>query len=110
MDADEAAKANATSQKDKEANEVYVLPPQDIARQKIPCSICMEPFTSVWHLKTQQPVWMDTVKVGNTYYHSSCYEEATAGPGIAFKAGGTTSNRATPEPVLGKRKFASVVA
>jgi pre-mRNA cleavage complex 2 protein Pcf11 len=93
-----------------EENEVYVLPPQDAAKLNEPCSICMEPFKSVWHLKTQQPVWMDTVKVGNKYYHASCYKEATAGRGMAVRNGARSSNRATPEPVLGKRKYANAVS
>jgi pre-mRNA cleavage complex 2 protein Pcf11 len=68
----------------------------------------MEQFKSVWHAKTQQPVWMDTIKVGDKYYHASCYQEvkekSTRGKvSASIRNGG--SARETPERVLGKRKF-----
>jgi pre-mRNA cleavage complex 2 protein Pcf11 len=63
----------------------------------------MEQFRSVWHAKTQQPVWMDTVRVGDKYYHASCYQEVKGKGGKHLKNGDSARN--TPEPVLGKRKF-----
>jgi pre-mRNA cleavage complex 2 protein Pcf11 len=82
----------------------------------------MERFTSIWHEKTQQPVWMDAIKIGNKYYHANCYKEVygTLEPalgggsgsvslGVGFKTGGIVSNRSTPESVLGKRKYQAAV-
>ena len=44
-----------------------------------------------WLDDAQEFVWMDARKAGDRIYHASCYAEAT-------------KDRATPEPVLGKRK------
>jgi pre-mRNA cleavage complex 2 protein Pcf11 len=106
-----------------EPEEQFVPAPTDVVMLNAPCSICMEQFKSVWHAKTQQPVWMDAIKVGDKYYHASCYSEVnrgTAGAAASIQnswqggggaisrngAGiGGDSSRNTPDPILGKRKF-----
>ena len=65
---------------------------------------------SVWHAKTSQPVWMDAVRIGDKYYHASCWNEVNAGMnvaprGLAVRNGSMGRERSTPEPVLGKRKY-----
>ena len=99
---------NAGDGSSKEPDEIFVPLPSDSAKLNEPCSICMEQFKSVWHVKTQQPVWMDTIKVGDKYYHASCYHEVNEKanrdkPSANVRNG--ESARATPDPVLGKRKF-----
>jgi pre-mRNA cleavage complex 2 protein Pcf11 len=60
------------------------------------CRICMDEFKKDYI--DEQWVWLDAIKVGDRYYHASCYTEATK------DAASSRVNRATPEPVLGKRK------
>lgn len=47
---------------------------------------------------------MDTIRKGDKYYHASCYHEVK-GKGSRGRNGGE-AGMGTPEPVLGKRKFA----
>jgi pre-mRNA cleavage complex 2 protein Pcf11 len=111
--------SNSKGADSKKLEEQYVPAPTDVNILKQPCSICMEPFKTIWHEKTQQPVWMDAIKVGNKYYHASCYNDLTkaSASGLnnspnAKRTGGTTrgygyggSARNTPDPILGKRKY-----
>jgi pre-mRNA cleavage complex 2 protein Pcf11 len=78
----------------------YVVVPTDVARRHEPCSICMENFRDTRHKETGQAVWMNVVKVGDKYYHLTCYNDVNKG-GQDAAAG----RRGTPEPLLGKRKF-----
>lgn len=79
----------------------YVVVPTDVARRHEPCSICMESFRDTRHKETGQAVWMDVVKVGDRYYHATCWNDVNKGGQDAAAAG----RRGTPEPRLGKRKF-----
>ena len=74
--------------------------PTDVARRHEPCSICMENFRDTRHKETGQAVWMNVVKVGDKYYHLTCYNDVNKGGRDAAAA-----RRGTPEPLLGKRKF-----
>jgi pre-mRNA cleavage complex 2 protein Pcf11 len=92
-----------------ESEDIFVALPSDSAKLNEPCSICMEQFKSVWHVKTQQPVWMDTIKVGDKYYHKSCYDEVRGKKGKASGLRNGESSRESPGPVLErKRKFDGV--
>ncbi len=53
-----------------------------------------------WLDGAQEWVWMDAVKIGDRVYHASCHREAARDRDRE----GTPGARATPEPVLGKRK------
>jgi len=93
---------NSPSSRKADPVESFVPAPTDVGKLNEPCSICMEKFASVWHAKTSQPVWMDAVKIGEKYYHASCWAEVSgANKGMAMR-----SNRQSPS-VLGKRKFAT---
>ena len=76
----------------------YVVVPTDVARRHEPCSICMENFRDTRHKETGQAVWMNVVRVGDKYYHLTCYNDVNKGDAAAARRG-------TPEPRLGKRKF-----
>ncbi|KAF2417682.1 hypothetical protein EJ08DRAFT_70532 [Tothia fuscella] len=110
------AKANGTSRV--EPKEQFVPVPSDLAQANRPCSICQEKFEQEWNVELEQPVWKDAIKVGNKYYHATCYAEVTKGNAAARAAavaatglgGGIGSARgsarSTPESsVLGKRTF-----
>jgi pre-mRNA cleavage complex 2 protein Pcf11 len=74
--------------------------PGDTRTNKV-CPICQEEFESEYMKDdgVDDWVWLDAVKVGERAFHASCLAAATK------DRGGTPSNaRATPEPVLGKRK------
>ena len=77
----------------------YLPVPDDTASAKSICPICQEKFEVKWLDDLQEFVWMDAKQIGDRVYHASCYAEAT-------KDGGSNSQvkRATPEPILGKRK------
>ncbi|KAF2397298.1 hypothetical protein EJ06DRAFT_169920 [Trichodelitschia bisporula] len=91
--------------------EQYVPVPTDVRQANQPCSICQEKFEVEWHKEEEQPVWKDAVKVGNKYYHASCYTEVSKGHGQngSGTLGGllaqrkVPSARSTPDRVLGKR-------
>jgi pre-mRNA cleavage complex 2 protein Pcf11 len=107
----DATSRNAASATARRAEERFIPAPKEIELLHKPCSICMEPFKSIWHEKTQQPVWYDAMKVGDKYYHISCYEDlqrsmTTISPAKGGRKPG--SARSTPDPVLGKRKFDGV--
>jgi pre-mRNA cleavage complex 2 protein Pcf11 len=90
----------------KKAEEQFVPAPTDVSLLKLPCSICMEPFKSVWHDKSNQPVWMDAVKVGSKYFHASCFEDLNRGKVVSPSGRkGRGMGTGTPDPVLGKRKY-----
>ncbi|KAI8634160.1 hypothetical protein F5Y19DRAFT_487646 [Xylariaceae sp. FL1651] len=94
-DAD-AAQGNSTSKAPKVQ---YIPVPDDPVLAASVCPICQEKFETRWLDDAQEFVWADAVKVGDRIYHFSCHQEA-------FRDGGATPmyTRATPEPVLGKRK------
>lgn len=94
----------------KDPKEKFVFVPTDARLVNVPCSICQEKFEQGWDEATQQPTWKDAVKVGNKYYHASCYAEVTRGaaataPNVATERTANSSARSTPDPVLGKRRF-----
>ncbi|KAK3069345.1 hypothetical protein LTS18_000355, partial [Coniosporium uncinatum] len=106
----ESASSNGTDgkakEKKKEAKDMFVPVPEDVGLQNQICPICQEKFETVWERETQQPVWMNAVKVGGRTYHATCYAEVKGGLG-SMTGGGPMRTRAsaTPEPsVLGKRK------
>ena len=83
--------------------------PTDARLMNVPCSICQEKFEQGWDEATQQPTWIDTVKVGDKYYHASCYAEVTRGAAavsnVSVERTADSSARSTPDAVLGKRRF-----
>jgi pre-mRNA cleavage complex 2 protein Pcf11 len=93
----------------KEPKEQFVFVPTDARHVNLPCSICQEKFEQGWDEATQQPTWKDAVKVGNKFYHASCYAEVTRGAAAVASAAmertASSSARSTPDPVLGKRRF-----
>jgi pre-mRNA cleavage complex 2 protein Pcf11 len=76
----------------------YLPVPDDPAPGSKVCPICQEEFEELWLDEAQEWVWMDAKKIGDRYYHASCYAEATK------DAASSQIKRGTPEPVLGKRK------
>ncbi|KAE9981874.1 hypothetical protein BLS_004252 [Venturia inaequalis] len=88
----------------KAPKEHFVPVPTDVTKANQPCSICQEKFDVEWHKETEQPVWKDALKVGNKYYHASCYADVKKNnaAAAALMERGASS---TPDPVLGKRTF-----
>lgn len=88
--------------------EDFVRAPSDPAIRKLPCPIDQEPFKSEWSAEIQDFIWRDAVKVGERYYHASCFKEMTKGKDLTGRAtplGRQGHNRtATPDSILGKRK------
>lgn len=88
--------------------EDFVRAPSDPAVRKLPCPIDQEPFKSEWSAEIQDFIWRDAVKVGERYYHASCFREMTKGKDLTGRASplGRQGHRrtATPDSVLGKRK------
>lgn len=78
----------------------YIPVPDDGDATNSVCPICQEKFETKWLDEAQEWVWTDALRVGGRAYHASCYAEVTKG------GGGSTPmySRATPDPVLGKRK------
>ncbi|KAI0181359.1 hypothetical protein GGR52DRAFT_31955 [Hypoxylon sp. FL1284] len=79
----------------------YIPVPDDPALANSVCSICQEKFETRWLDDAQEFVWMDTMKVGQKIYHTSCYNEAYKDGGNAT---GYTWSIGTPESATGKRK------
>lgn len=77
--------------------EQYIAVPDALAGVNTACPICQEKFENKWLDAAQEWVWLDAMLVGSRAYHVSCHSEAT-------RARDATPARATPEPVLGKRK------
>jgi pre-mRNA cleavage complex 2 protein Pcf11 len=85
----------------------YVRAPSDPALRNAPCPIDQEPFRSEWSEEVQDFIWKDAIRVGNRFYHASCYREATKDrdkDGGATPVGAGTGRTGTPDSVLGKRK------
>lgn len=51
--------------------------PNDPEKASIPCPICQEKFTTVYHGEAEEFVWMDAVKVGDRVYHATCHAEVS---------------------------------
>ncbi|OLL26358.1 hypothetical protein NEOLI_004592 [Neolecta irregularis DAH-3] len=61
------------------------------------CLICKESFQTVWNDPTEDWVWKNAVKIGNTVYHATCHKDSL--------------REHTPEQtILGKRKAEPPVA
>ncbi|KAK5949763.1 mRNA 3' end processing factor [Knufia fluminis] len=111
---DPAAATNGTTPANAVKKEVdYVRTPSDPAYRNAVCPIDQEPFKSEWSGEIQDFIWRDAVKVGDRYYHASCYKEAmktkevapTVRAGTPLAGAGLGHKRtATPDSVLGKRK------
>lgn len=75
----------------------------DAGSTNMVCPICQEKFQMQWLEEVQDWVWTDATRVGaDRVFHASCHSEVTGGDAGAGAGGRHT--RATPEPVLGKRK------
>lgn len=106
-----AANGQAGPAAKKEQN--FVRTPSDPAYRNALCPIDQEPFKSEWSAEIQDFIWRDAVKVGDRYYHASCYQEAVKSKESlnvvqavrASTPSGIGHRRtATPDSVLGKRK------
>lgn len=68
--------------------------------------ICQDKFTTRYDGEFW--VWDDAVKVGNKYYHASCYADAMKGQALAQAVASNGSKRGsarnTPEPSGVKRR------
>ncbi|KAK5070813.1 mRNA 3' end processing factor [Lithohypha guttulata] len=91
----------------------FVRTPSDPAYRNATCPIDQEPFKSEWSADIQDFIWRDAVRVGDRYYHASCYREAikarealTAQPNRVGTPSSNMGHRrtATPDSILGKRK------
>lgn len=111
---DPAATTNGTAPANAVKKETdYVRTPSDPAYRNALCPIDQEPFKSEWSGEIQDFIWRDAVKVGDRYYHASCYKEAMKSKDVApavrtgtpLAAAGMGHRRtATPDSILGKRK------
>lgn len=113
---DPAANTNGQASTDsaKKKEQDFVRTPSDPAYRNATCPIDQEPFKSEWSEDVQDFIWRDAVKVGDKYYHASCYKEIVkpretaqtlAVPRTGTPLGGIGHRRtATPDSVLGKRK------
>lgn len=89
----------------------FVRTPSDPIHRNAVCPIDQEPFKSEWSSDIQDFIWRDAVKVGDKYYHASCYREAIKSKDVAQTVRSSTPlaglghrRTATPDSVLGKRK------
>ena len=98
------AKPGRDSKRDPKSR--WVPAPADDSGANDHCPICTEAFEKAWDKEADRPVWTDCVKVGNRYFHASCYEDFSKASALART--GSASGRNTPEPLLGKRKAAAV--
>lgn len=81
----------------------YIPVPDDGDTTNSVCPICQEKFVTKWLDEAQEWVWTDALRVGGRAYHASCYAEVTKDGG-GGGSGTPMYSRATPDPVLGKRK------
>lgn len=96
----------------KKKEQDFVRTPSDPAYRNATCPIDQEPFKSEWSEDVQDFIWRDAVKVGDKYYHASCYKEAMKTrdavqslPRTGTPLAGLGHRRtATPDSILGKRK------
>jgi len=121
--------ANGTSpgvaKKKQQQQEDIVRAPSDPVVRNLPCPIDQEPFKSEWSADIQDFIWRDAIKVGDRYYHASCYREMTKGretaPAAAVRQSAIAGlgrsatplasmnsinhkRTSTPDSILGKRK------
>ncbi|ORY78612.1 hypothetical protein BCR37DRAFT_337516, partial [Protomyces lactucae-debilis] len=61
-----------------EANKKTVPKPADPALHDSECPICREKFTTDWDDATEDWVWKNAVRVGDTVYHALCHHEAVS--------------------------------
>jgi len=111
---DPAVATNGSSAPNAVKKEIdYVRTPSDPAYRNAVCPIDQESFKSEWSGEIQDFIWRDAVKIGDRYYHASCYKEAMkskevaqpARTGTPLPSAGLSHRRtATPDSVLGKRK------
>lgn len=112
---DNAAGPNGSSPSGtvKKQQEDIVRAPSDPIVRNLPCPIDQEPFKSEWSADIQDFIWRDAIRVGDRYYHATCYREMTKGREVIEKAVGGRSTplsvlghkrTSTPDSVLGKRK------
>lgn len=105
---EEQSNTNGTSPSAKKKQQDYVRAPSDPVLRNAPCPIDQEPFKSEWSEEVQDFIWRDAIKVGNRFYHASCYREATRDrdkdAGGATPMGAGVGRIATPDSILGKRK------
>lgn len=109
---DPAASTNGTSASAAtKKEEDFVRTPSNPAYRNATCPIDQEPFKSEWSADIQDFIWRDAIKVGDKYYHASCYREAMKTKEVVqpVRAGtplaGLGHRRtATPDSILGKRK------
>ena len=89
----------------------FVRTPSDPVHRNAVCPIDQEPFKSEWSSDIQDFIWRDAVKVGDKYYHASCYREAVKSKDVVQTVRSSTPlglghrRTATPDSVLGKRKI-----
>ncbi|RMZ75118.1 hypothetical protein DV737_g5447, partial [Chaetothyriales sp. CBS 132003] len=107
QDDDVPEQANGVSLAQKKKADDFVRVPSDPALRNASCPIDQEPFQSEWSEELQDFIWKDAMKVGNKYYHASCFEEVTKnrekeGGNLASEGSGVRIT--TPDSVLGKRK------
>ncbi|RMZ77885.1 hypothetical protein DV738_g4200, partial [Chaetothyriales sp. CBS 135597] len=99
--------ANGVSSVQKKKANDFVRVPGDPALRNASCPIDQEPFQSEWSEELQDFIWKDAMKVGNKYYHASCFKEVTKSrdkdaASLISEASGLRTG--TPDSVLGKRK------
>lgn len=86
----------------------FVRAPSDPALRNAMCPIDQEPFSHEWSPELQDFIWKDAVRVGDRYYHASCYQDLVkqkeGNTGRSTPLSSYHRRTATPDSVLGKRK------
>ncbi|KAL1861627.1 mRNA 3' end processing factor [Diaporthe australafricana] len=103
-DADAAKNAAASSTSKSSGPKIKYIPvPEDGDNTNTVCPICQEKFVTKWLDEAQEWVWTDAMRVGGRAFHASCYTDVSKdGGNMPMYGGGGV--KATPDPVLGKRK------
>ncbi|RMD39270.1 hypothetical protein DV735_g5859, partial [Chaetothyriales sp. CBS 134920] len=99
--------ANGMSSAQKKKADDFVRVPSDPSLRNASCPIDQEPFQSEWSEELQDFIWKDAMKVGNKYYHASCFKEVTKNrdkDASSLISDATGIRTGTPDSVLGKRK------
>ncbi|KAF1961485.1 hypothetical protein CC80DRAFT_543833 [Byssothecium circinans] len=75
----------------------YVPTPDNYIKETNPiCSTCHGGWEHSWNAEANDWVLMDCLKLGEKYYHATCYEDLARANGLPMPT--------TPDSVLGKRK------
>lgn len=94
---DQPSSGTTVTSTTKQTQDRYVITPNDYVFQVNPiCSTCHDGWKSGWSAEANDFILPNALKIGEKYYHATCYEEMARANGIPMPT--------TPDSVLGKRK------